>query len=180
MHPRILWLVVGAVTVFAAQAAVIYKWTDADGVVHYSDQAEPGAEKIFTTSAVSNGTTPPRTASGPQPPKKPPPPPAMKFTQFAITSPAREQTFFGDDVIGVHLDLAPELRSDQSISWRLNGRQLTDQLDVTQFTLPHLDRGAYSIVATVTDQRSGETQSTEGINFYVRQPSALAPLRKSQ
>ena len=37
-----------ALAAFAAQAAVIYKWTDADGVVHFSDQPVPGAEKIYT------------------------------------------------------------------------------------------------------------------------------------
>ena len=45
------------VAIFASRipvdAAVIYKWTDADGVVHFSDQAVPGAEKILTSSGSS-------------------------------------------------------------------------------------------------------------------------------
>jgi hypothetical protein len=27
-------------------AATVYKWTDEDGVVHYSDQPHPNAEKV--------------------------------------------------------------------------------------------------------------------------------------
>ena len=41
---------------FAGQAAVVYKWTDADGVVHYSDQPVPGAEKIYTASSAAVGS----------------------------------------------------------------------------------------------------------------------------
>ena len=34
---------------------MIYKWIDADGVVHFSDQPVPGAEKIVTSSPTNNG-----------------------------------------------------------------------------------------------------------------------------
>jgi hypothetical protein len=165
---------------FAAPAAVIYKWVDADGVVHYSDQAVPGAEKIFTTSSPNSAPTAARSApgaTGAQAPKKPA---ALNFTQFAITSPAKDQTFFGDEIVGVSLALAPGLSPDQIVVWRLNGKQLTDQApDATSFILQSLDRGAYSIAATVTDQRSGESQSTEAVNFFVRQPSSLSPQHKT-
>src|SRR3981189_1798206 len=50
-----VWIALGLVAACAADAAVIYKWTDADGVVHYSDQSVPGAEKIVTSSSSSNG-----------------------------------------------------------------------------------------------------------------------------
>ena len=40
---------------FPAVAAVVYKWIDADGVVHFSDQPVPGAEKIMTTGGSSRG-----------------------------------------------------------------------------------------------------------------------------
>ena len=30
---------------FRGASAVVYKWIDADGVVHFSDQPVPGAEK---------------------------------------------------------------------------------------------------------------------------------------
>ena len=38
-------------TPFAAQGRVVYKWIDAEGVVHFSDQPVPGAEKVFTSQA---------------------------------------------------------------------------------------------------------------------------------
>jgi hypothetical protein len=41
-----------------------------------------------------------------------------------------------------------------------------------------LDRGTYTIAATVTDQNTGEAQSSGNVTFFVRQPSALSPQHK--
>ena len=165
---------------FAGQAAVVYKWTDSDGVIHYSDQPVPGAEKIFTASSSSQtprGAEPPdrrANPTGPAPQKNVAP--GLNYNQFAITSPLPDQTFFGDDVISVHLALNPALKPDQTITWHLNGKQLEDQgPTATQFTLPHLDRGTYALAATITDQTTGESLSTDSVSFFVRQPSALSP-----
>jgi Domain of unknown function (DUF4124) len=172
-------MVLGSLVVFAAPAAVIYKWVDSDGVTHYSDQAVPGAEKIYTASSPATAASGPRSANLaglPPPPKKPG---SLNFTQFAITSPARDQTFFGEEIVGVNLLLAPELTANQTITWHLNGKELTDQApDATHFVLQNLDRGAYALAATVTDQKTGESQSTDSISFFVRQPSALSPQHK--
>ncbi|HXC21838.1 MAG TPA: DUF4124 domain-containing protein [Steroidobacteraceae bacterium] len=178
MHPRILCFVLGALAAFGASATVVYKWVDADGVVHYSDQAVPGAEKIYTSSAAKSGTVVPL-AGVANPGAKKPSKPGLEFTQFAITSPAADQTFFGDEVVGVNLALAPGLKPNQVITWHLNGKQLTDQPpDATSFALPRLDRGTYAIAATVTDQATGESLSTGSVSFFVRQPSALSPQHK--
>jgi len=164
---------------FAGQAAVVYKWTDSDGVVHYSDQSVPGAQKIFTATSAAAGGTPGRSNADPEVagPKRNAAP-GLGFTEFSITSPVSDQTFFGDDVISVHLTLAPALKPNQIVTWHLNGKELDKQgPTATQFSLPQLDRGTYAIAATVTDQETGESQSTDSVSFFVRQPSALAPLR---
>jgi len=172
-------LVAGLLAAFAVQAAVVYKWVDPDGVVHYSDQASPGAEKIYTSSSTPAG------ASGQRPPAGPPkaaastpPAGALAYSEFSITSPVNDQTFFGDDVIAVHLSLTPALRPNQSIAWHLNGRELDIPPDAVSFPLPHLDRGTYTLAASITDQRTGDAQSSNSVTFFVRQPSALAPQHK--
>ncbi|HWX80126.1 MAG TPA: DUF4124 domain-containing protein [Steroidobacteraceae bacterium] len=178
MHPRILCFVLGTLAACAAGAAVIYKWVDSDGVTHYSDQAVPGAEKITTSSSGKSGTVVPLPGSAAQAVRRPPVP-GLQFTQFAITSPAADQTFFGDEVVGVNLALEPGLRPTQVITWHLNGKQLSDQApDATSFVLPRLERGAYAIAATVSDHATGESLSTASVSFFVRQPSALAPQHK--
>ncbi len=160
---------------FAAGAAVIYKWTDAAGVVHYSDQPVPGAEKIVTSSNSANGIgAGTAQAQAKNSPNKATAGPALKA--FAIESPAQEQVFFGDEIVPVRLHLEPGLKPQQTIVWHLNGKTLNDQPpDAISFALQALPRGAYAIGATVTDPGTGEVQSTDSVTFYVRQPSELSP-----
>jgi hypothetical protein len=176
MHLLRLWIALGLVAACAADAAVIYKWTDADGVVHYSDQAVPGAEKIVTSSSSRNGIAvgaargPSVAAPGTKAASR------LEYAAFAIESPAKEQSFFGDEVIPVRLTLDPVLKLNQTISWYLNGSPLTDQPPTTRsFTLQSLPRGTYQISATITDTVTGESQNSDGVTFYVRQPSELSP-----
>jgi hypothetical protein len=175
MHPRQTWLAIGLLTAFTVQAAVIYRWVDADGVVHYSDQASPGAEKIVTATSSSSGAPGARNATAPaaQAPQRSTG--GLNFAEFSITSPAPEQTFFGDDVVAVHLNLNPTLRPNQSITWHLNGKQLDFPPNAVSFALPHLDRGTYALAATITDQQTSESETSGSVTFFVRQPSALSP-----
>lgn len=175
MHPRQSWLAIGLLTAFTVQAAVIYKWVDADGVVHYSDQASPGAEKIITASSGTSATPGARNATGPVAPAPQKPAGGLNYIDFSITSPAPEQTFFGDDVIAVHLNLSPSLRPNQAITWHLNGQQLDFPPNAVSFALPRLDRGTYALAATITDQQTSESETSNSVTFFVRQPSALSP-----
>ena len=160
---------------FAGQAAVIYKWTDSDGVVHYSDQSVPGAEKIYTATSAAAGAASPAASSDSRAPAKTDAAP-LGYTLFSITSPTADQTFFGDEIVTAHLALEPDLKADQTITWHLNGRQLEQPPTSVRFALPHLDRGTYIIAATITDQATGESRTTDSVTFYVRQPSELSPL----
>lgn len=168
---------------FAGQAAVIYKWTDAQGVVHYSDQSVPGAQKIYTNSPTASGSGAPSNSNASpnaQAPAIPGSAAKQGYSIIAITSPSSEQTFFGDEPIGVALALEPNLKAGDTVTWHLNGQELADQgPGTTQFTLPHMDRGTYAIAATVSDPKSGESQSTPSVTFYVRQPSALSPQHRT-
>jgi hypothetical protein len=157
----------------SAQAAVVYKWVDADGVVHFSDQPAPGSEKILTSAAPHVGTvavSPP--ATGSQPRQTPNAPPAV----FAIVSPNAEQTFVNEPV-PVRLDFQPGPTGGQLLTWKLNGQTLTEQTGL-QFTLPNLPRGAYNLSATLVDPSTQETVSSASVSFYVQQPSLLSPQHK--
>ncbi len=161
-----------------AAAAVVYKWTDASGVVHFSDQPVPGAEKIVTSGAASNGIS----AGSPAVPAAAPKPPGTTgrgVSVLTIESPAPEQVFFNDDVVSVRLHVEPALLPSQSVTWNLNGQVLTDQSPTAlSFALQALPRGTYAVAATVTDSATGDSQTTPSVTFYVRQPSELAPQHK--
>jgi hypothetical protein len=176
MHPRQSWLALGLLFAFSVHSAVIYRWVDADGVVHYSDQASPGAEKIVTATSSTGSAVGARSSAGPSP--QMPQQAAQKglnYNDFTISAPVPDQSFFGEDVVAVHLTLSPSLRPNQAITWHLNGKQLETPPDEVSFALPRLDRGTYVLTASITDQQTGESQNSNSVTFFVRQPTSLAP-----
>jgi hypothetical protein len=183
MHLRKSWVLLSVLTAlvataFAVQAGVIYKWTDADGVVHYSDQAVPGAEKVGTSSTPINRSAAPSSSAEPAPNSTRAKPTGALSYQLTITSPANEQTFFNDDVAPVHLEVQPALKPAHTITWHLNGKTLDEGPTAQSFPLQGLERGAYVLTATLVDQETGESQSSPSVTFYFRQPSALSPIHK--
>lgn len=190
MHQRNSAVALTAALLCAAPvlAATIYKWTDADGVVHFSDQPTPGAERIITQS--SPGTS--RAAAAPSKSaayattarrsagKTEPNDTAVDYNVFEIDSPQPEQTFH-DQIVNVRVRMEPALKPGHLISLYLNGKLVEGQSPKsTSFTLTDLARGAYSLSASVMDAASGETKASAPINFYVQQPSLLSPLRKKK
>jgi hypothetical protein len=184
MHPRRSWILVGACALwlvpFAAQGIVVYKWTDAQGVVHFSDQPVPGAEKIVTTSAPEHAGILGQTASGPAAASpKPKTDKTLAAAKIAIASPAPEQTFSGGESVPVSLSADPDLKPSWTVVWTLNGAQVQGQPPTaTSFTLTDLARGVYTIEATVTDASTGESKSADAVTFNVLRPSLLSPQHK--
>jgi Domain of unknown function (DUF4124) len=179
MHPRSLWIVLGLLTAVTAQSAVIYKWTDAKGVVHYSDQPVPGAERIITAgkSSINTYSAQPGSAANGQQAK--PGNGTSLPAAVTISSPQPDQNFFNDEPINVSLSQTT-LKPDQSVTWHLNGKELTDQSpSTTLFVLPNPGRGTFVIAATVTNQTSGEVITTPSVTFYVREPSLLSPQHRN-
>jgi hypothetical protein len=161
----------------SATAATIYKWTGADGVVHYSDQPTPGAEKIFTNSASMNIAVSSNHTVHVQMPE------SQKsagsgYVRSLIASPTAEQTFF-EGTVPVRLDLEPDLMPGQTVVWRLNGKILDDQAPTAvQFVLQNIPRGTYALSAAVMIPETQQIVSSPSVTFYVRQPSALSPQHK--
>jgi len=176
MHLRKPWLLVSVLAAFAVQAGVIYKWTDADGVVHYSDQSVPGAEKIATSSSSLNRAVsgPSQASTGNTQPK----PGAAATQQLTLLSPAPEQVFFNDETVSVRLDVQPALKPTQAITWHLNGKALEQPPSAASFSLQGLERGTYVLSAMVVDQVTGDALNSPTVTFYFRQPSALSPLHR--
>jgi hypothetical protein len=184
MHPCRSWILVGAcaswLVPFAAHALVVYKWTDAQGVVHFSDQPVPGAEKILTTSAPEHaGILGQTDSTSPAPAQKPKTDKGLSSAKIAIASPSPEQTFTGGDSVPVSLSVDGEIKPTWTIVWSLNGAQVQGQSPTaTSFTLTDLSRGVYTIEATVTDSSTGESKSADAVTFNVMRPSILSPQHK--
>jgi hypothetical protein len=184
MHLRHLTIGLAALTLSAhALSATVYKWIDSNGVVHYSDQPEPGAQKIVTqtpdeslhsrAAAVPTGTTAKqRNQSRGQAAD---PRSAFDYTAFSIEMPMPEQNFT-DAIVPVRVRLEPYLRQGQVMSLYLDGKLVENQpQNALDFTLTDVPRGAHALVATVMDTDSGESKSSPSVTF--RRAAGVVPWR---
>lgn len=179
------WLAVGLLPILAVSsvswAATVYRWVDADGVVHFSDQPAPGAEKINTTGGSSHGILgQPPPPQSPQSPQDPPRAPTAEFAgvTVAITSPAPGQVFSGAEAISAYLSIQPEPSNPVTVTWGLNGSPVGDGQGSQSLTLPQLPRGSYTLTAKITDPDTGQSKSAEPVTFNVLRPSLLSPQHK--
>jgi Domain of unknown function (DUF4124) len=182
MHLCRSWVLFGAwaaaLAPVSGQAMTVYKWTDAQGVVHYSDQPVDGAEQIITSSGPAHNGILGEPASNPTKPPDSAKKQALADTQVSISSPTPDQTFVGNDPIPVRLSMSPSLKAGQQVTWTLNGAQQSQAPDATEFVLTDLGRGTYTIEATVTDTSTGEVKSAAPVTFNVVRPSVLLPQHK--
>jgi len=174
MHPwrTIIALILLAPCVVAA--GTVYKWVDADGVVHYSDQPQDGAEKVQLGTVQSLAMPVARGAAAQPKPREEPKkaPLGLGYTAMKITSPTAGRTFVNEPV-PVSLDLTPQLQPGHTVTWYLNEAPLGET--ETSFTLDRLDRGTYTLYASITDATGAETVNSPVVTFNVHQPSMLAP-----
>jgi Domain of unknown function (DUF4124) len=181
MHLRLVFVGLLAMCA-AAQAAVIYKWKDAGGVTHYSDQPTPGAEKVLIDSQPRVEAEPKTTPyalshrAEPSNPAKPGMEPAA-YADFEIYAPAPDAVLHTHD-LDVHIRLEPPLAPRHQISLYLDGKR-TDAIspDGTSFTVSDLERGDHTVQAVILDRDSGETRSSNNVSFQVMQTSVVTPPR---
>src|SRR5579862_6160858 len=100
-----------------ATAATLYRWVDAQGVVHYSDTPQPGAETLNVPGAQTyHGTQ----APAPPSPAVPPASAAVSYDFCNITQPAADSSLFAPESVAVSVQVSPALH---------DGDQLTVQVD---------------------------------------------------
>ena len=154
-----------------AVLAQAYKWTDEDGVVHYSDRPQEGAERV---QLVSDGRRP-----------SPAPPPvtragsgaadqaaaaiaAFRYESLTIGAPLAEETLWNiEGVLNVTLNVQPALQSGHRIRVYIDGtpRMVTR----TSFEIDEVWRGVHNIQAEIIDESGSMMVRSMPSRFYVQQ-----------
>jgi Domain of unknown function (DUF4124) len=163
-----------AAAIVVAQTITTYRWVDAQGVVHYSDTPQPGAQVIQLQSAQTYHATP-----------APPPPPGPKaattttdpnspYQSCGIAQPAAEASFFAPESVPVSVQLAPGLRPGDDLTVTVDGAELAAVAPGRyQVTAP--ERGAHTVNVAVHDPDGKQVCRASPVTFYVQQPSLLSP-----
>lgn len=163
-----------------AGAAEIWRWTDANGVVHYSDQPRPGAERVTVNVSRPSGVTEqpaPPDSEMPAAAAAPPPRVApLAYTTCIVSSPANDEVFQGVQDINVSLAIEPELQPGHRIQVTVNGVQRVDwPTTSTSHTLAEVFRGSHTVQVRILDAGGRVLCAGPGVTFHLRQQSVLSP-----
>lgn len=176
-HLPIFILLLGASSLGAMEA---WRWTDKDGVVHFSDSPVPGAEKVELKSAPKPGSVAPPISRQPSSEDARPDTP-FRYTSCSFTSPSPEEVFESVDTVAASIELAPGYRTGDRIEVTLNG-QLVNEWPPTAlgFLFTGLPRGNYQLAGRVMDGNGRTMCVLTGVTFNLHQPSLLTPGRAGQ
>jgi len=157
---------------FAAAAAAeeAYTWVDDEGIVHYSDIPEEGAERVILPEA--NTTSVRRYRQSPAEPSAASPSAAaapVRYESFTVAAPAAEETQWNiEGVLSVSLALTPALMPGHQVRVYFDNRE--PQLGVgMRFTIQEVYRGEHTIQAEVIDDTGKLMIRSEHNRFYVQQ-----------
>ncbi|MEX0976552.1 MAG: DUF4124 domain-containing protein [Woeseia sp.] len=158
----------------ALPAEEAYRWVDAEGVVHYSDRPQPGAEQVQLESAPAPGTRVRSVAASPrqQSSDDEEEGDATGYESLTVSSPAAEETLWNiGGTLSVTLDLQPSLQPGHQVRVYFDGE--LQEVGGLQFQIGEVYRGVHNIQAEVVDA-SGELKIRSQANrFYVQQTTVL-------
>lgn len=154
----------------SAWSATVYKWVDDNGVVHFSDQPNPKAEKLQISGAQTYGAASAASAAAPAVTN---PPPAAAPAVCVIDSPQQGQVFLDTFSITGHVTLAHLGDGAQTIL-RMDGADISGLLSAGSFALSQVDRGDHTLTLQVTTDRGEVTCQANSVTFSIRQRSGGA------
>ena len=164
------WALVIA-TSSALAGTTLYRWVDANGVVHYSDTPAPGAEKLEIAASRAH-PTPPKPLEDVEPVSRPVA--GVQYTRLAITSPEDGAAYSNIQSIVVQASLEPALAANHTLYFVVDGQQqppsgLAASIDVV--------RGEHTVLATVVDENNQTLFTSAPVTFSVHNTSIAKPPR---
>ncbi|HTB68331.1 MAG TPA: DUF4124 domain-containing protein [Steroidobacteraceae bacterium] len=155
----------------SAGSATVYKWVDDAGVIHYSDQPNPKAQKLQVTGAQTYGAqaaavTAPTVTSAP----------SAATPVCVIDSPGAGQVFLDTFSITGHVTLAHAGGEGSQTTLRMDGQDISGQLGPDgSFALSEVERGEHSLTLQVTNARGEVICQANAVSFSIRQRNAAVP-----
>jgi len=167
-------------------SAEVYKWVDADGVVHYSDEPSPSAQRFQPPEIsvypfrvpVKAGATGTGQASKPEPEAQPGESAepetgdhateTSSYQEFRILLPANNARFSSAaGSVEVKIGIAPALGQDHVIHLLLDGRDVKSDLRSARTTLDGVPPGSHVLEARIADAAGRDLKRAKSILFHV-------------
>jgi len=167
---RVIWILLLIAT--AAARADVYKSTNADGEVVYSDTPTRGAEHLKMPALPSYTPPPVRTISRPAHTLVQ----QITYERFTLSSPANEAIIRNNlGSVVMETVLTPALMSSlgHRIQYYLDGVAQGASIDAATLTLSNVDRGEHQLSASVLDATGKVLIATVETTVFVKRASKL-------
>jgi hypothetical protein len=157
-----------------ALATIVYKWVDENGVIHYSDQPHPNAQKlqvqgVQTYSSSAAAVRAPVEAEQSSASENP-------YKGCVIAQPLNQQTLQNAQSVSIRVQVEPLPRGGDRIFMTMDGQGLNGgQPTGMSFNVTPIDRGAHSVQAQIRDADDQVLCQTPTVTFYVQQPNLFSP-----
>ncbi len=148
----------------SASSATVYKWVDDNGVVHYSDQPNPKAQKLEIADAQTYSSQSAKVAGPAAAAARPAggAPPVC-----AIDTPSPGQVYLDTFSLVGHVTLS---HAGDQPALRLDGTDISALLEQDgSFTLTQLERGDHALTLQVTNAQGEVSCQANAVTFSIRQ-----------
>lgn len=164
-----LFLLLASLLVATSALAQAYRWVDDQGVVHYSDRPEPGAESIvLPRSNTTSVRRPARPASGADDAAAADPAQPFRYESIEITSPTAEETLWNiGGVLNVSIAVTPALQPGHQVRMYFDG--VATMVSGTGFQIEEVHRGTHNLQVEILDANGELMIRTRANRFYVQQ-----------
>ena len=160
-----------AVLTAGAVMAQAYTWVDDDGIVHYSDRPQEGAESIQLPQdrAPARRFAPaPSAAPTAAAPDAAEPAAAFAYDSVEISAPAPEETLWNiAGVLNVTLNVQPALQPGHRVRVYFDGNE--QMVTGSSFQIQEVYRGVHNLQAEVLDETGKLMARSQPNRFYVQQ-----------
>jgi hypothetical protein len=171
---RMLLVLAALAAASTCLAQTMYRWVDAQGVVHYSDTPQPGAQAIPVPSAQTY-RAPPVPAAPPATTTAAPAAPTG-YQSCAITQPAADANLFAPEALNISVQVVPSLHPGDQLSVTFDGATLPASASgAMNFELSSPERGTHTITAVVLSADGQTLCSAPAVSFSVQRPSLNSP-----
>jgi hypothetical protein len=170
MRSRPIILLAALLAATCALADGAWRWTDDDGVVHYSDVPVDGAEQVDisaysrTTGARISRPAPAANTSS----EITPTPAQFRYESISIASPGAEETLWNiEGVLNVSVSVSPGLQDGHRLRAYFDGQER--MVSGTNFTIDEVYRGVHNLQVEVIDATGKLMIRSQPNRFYVQQ-----------
>ena len=147
--------------------AVVYKWVDKDGKVHYSDEPQPNAQIVELKDKTLNQISLPLPKTDMDDVNQ-----AIESIQYQvdITSPSEEETVRNNNGdFEVVATITPELKGQYLMAIKLDGKPIGQPQIGNVFQLKNIDRGQHTLVVDAMTQNGKVFASSPPRKIFLHQ-----------